>query len=58
MIGLGVNIEPHPLKTRGLMPRDLAIVNATKQYSFVRYALSFVSSVTQIEVKEKKKKKK
>ncbi|MBN2253284.1 MAG: pyruvate kinase [Kosmotogaceae bacterium] len=49
----GMNISPHPINQIELSSRDSDIVLATRKYDFVRYALSFVSSASEvIELKE------
>ena len=49
----GMNISPHPINQIELSSRDSDIVLATRKYGFVRYALSFVSSPSEvIELKE------
>jgi len=40
----GFNISPHPIVFKTLSERDSNIVNMSKNYDFVRYALSFVGS--------------
>ena len=49
----GFNISPHPIDFKELSERDTRIVNMSKDYDFIRYALSFVGS--QDEVKSLKK---
>lgn len=44
----GFNISPHPVAFKGLSERDTRIVNLSKDYNFIRYALSFVSSAEEI----------
>lgn len=44
----GLNISPHPIDLTGITDMDKMIVERTKGYDFVRYALSFVSSAEEI----------
>ncbi|WP_367356715.1 pyruvate kinase [Mesotoga sp.] len=44
----GMNISPHPINQIELSSRDSDIVLATRKYDFVRYALSFVSSPSEV----------
>lgn len=39
--GKGFNLRPHPIVHKELSERDTAIVERTKHFAFVRYALSF-----------------
>jgi len=45
----GLNVSPHPVELTGITDMDKMIVEKTKGYGFVRYALSFVSSAEEIE---------
>lgn len=44
----GMNISPHPINQIELSSRDIEIVLTTKKYDFIRYALSFVSSPSEV----------
>lgn len=46
----GFNISPHPVNFKELSERDKMIVNMSKDYEYVRYALSFVSSSEEIKI--------
>ncbi|AKI97771.1 pyruvate kinase [Kosmotoga pacifica] len=49
----GLNISPHPPELTGLTDIDRFIIEKTRGYEFVRYALSFVSSPQEVkELKE------
>ena len=41
--GKGFNLKPHPIRLEALTPRDRNIVEVTRHYEFVRYALSFAA---------------
>ena len=41
--GKGFNLVPHPVESGSLTDRDREIVEATKNFPFVRYALSFAA---------------
>eukprot|EP00996_Jenningsia_fusiforme_P002067 NODE_2910_length_1091_cov_30.196737_g2670_i0.p1 GENE.NODE_2910_length_1091_cov_30.196737_g2670_i0~~NODE_2910_length_1091_cov_30.196737_g2670_i0.p1 ORF type:complete len:337 (-),score=53.97 NODE_2910_length_1091_cov_30.196737_g2670_i0:20-1030(-) len=44
----GINLHPHPRASVPLQLKDANIVRSTLRYSFVRYALSMVSSVEEV----------
>ncbi|OAA31564.1 hypothetical protein AT15_05685 [Kosmotoga arenicorallina S304] len=44
----GLNISPHPIDLTGITDMDKMIVERTKGYDFVRYALSFAYSAEEI----------